>query len=122
MCGSGKSDRVRNRDDRLVEMMSAVLEKVTGMEQALSQKADLGVVDALEERLKALEEKFVIESRKPKRPEVANDQERELHEVESVARKSEKEKEIEKRRRNIVIRRVSIHTILHGGRGRGSRK
>jgi len=41
-------DRVRNRDDRLVEMMSAVLEKVTGMEQALSQKADLGVVEATE--------------------------------------------------------------------------
>jgi len=78
-------ERVRNRDDRLVEMMSAVLEKVTGMERVLSQKADLGVVEALEERLKALEKKFVIDSQKPKRQEVANDHEGELREVESVA-------------------------------------
>ena len=79
--------------------MSAILEKVTGMERVLSQKADVGVVDALEERLKALEEKFEIESRKPKKQEVANDHhEGELNEVESVARRSEEEKEIEKRR------------------------
>jgi len=64
-------DRVKNRDDRLVEMMSAVLEKVTGMELVLSQKAD--VVEELEERVKALEEKFETEWRKTKRQVVAND-------------------------------------------------
>ena len=88
--------------------MSAILEKVTGMERVLSQKADLDVVDALEQRLKALEEKFESESRKPKKQVVANDHhEGELSEVESVARRSEEEKEIEKRRRNIVIYRVA---------------
>jgi len=38
---------------------------------------------------------------------VANDHEGELREVESVAQRSEEEKEIEKRRRNIVIYRAA---------------
>ena len=59
-----ESDRVKKRDDRLVEMMSALLQKVTGMELGLSQKADIGVVQELEERVKALEEKFETECRK----------------------------------------------------------
>ena len=89
-------DRVKNRDDRLVEMMSAFLEKITGMELALSQKADIGVVEEFEERVKAMEEKLESECRKTKRQEVANDHEGELHEVETVASRSEEEKRLRK--------------------------
>ena len=92
-------DRVKNRDDRLVEMMSAVLEKVTGMELVLSQKADVGAVEELEKRVKSLEEKFETECRQTKKQEVANDHEVLIHEMETVAQKSEEEKRLRKEER-----------------------
>jgi len=95
-----ESDRAKNRDDRLVEMMSAVLEKDTGMELGLSQKAGIGVVEELEERVKVLEEKFETECRKKRRQVVDNEQEevinegKQLYEEQKKTKRSRKEEGI----------------------------
>ena len=103
-------DSIGNRDDKLVEMMGMILEKVSEVEIGLRQKADSTAVEELEGRVKRLEERFKTAVGKEDsgytRNEEGNNQMKSAVVIE-VGRRIEEEKEVERRRRNIVIYRVA---------------
>jgi hypothetical protein len=109
-CGVETSNCVAKgeREDRLIGMMEKVLDKMTNIETRLHEKAEVKMVVDLEDRIRALEEKFKENEKELASvgKQVVNQNELYKDKVNGSDKASGEDGEIEKRRRNIVIYRL----------------